>query len=61
MEKLAVSVTEAAHLLGISRASIYPRLLSGEIPSVTLGARRLVPVQALKAWLDAQETQGGQS
>lgn len=52
--RIAVSVSEAASLIGVSRSSIYPRLLSGEVPSVVVGKRRLVPIAALREWLDSQ-------
>lgn len=44
----AVSVPRAAELLGISRSAAYRLAGSGEIPTVRLGRRLLVPVQ----WLD---------
>lgn len=53
-ERLAVSPAEAARLLGLSRAMVYPLLMAGALPSVKVGARRLVPMRALQAWLDRQ-------
>ena len=53
-EKLGVSVDEAARMIGISRARCYPLVMSGEIPSITIGSRRIIPVVALRAWMDAQ-------
>lgn len=49
---MAMSVTEAAKRLGISRSSAYEAVRSGQIPSLRLGRRLLVPVQALAARLD---------
>ncbi len=48
---LAVSVAQAAALVGVSRARLYPLILSGEIPSFLVGRRRLVPVAHLKDWV----------
>ena len=54
MEKLACSAEEAAQLAGISRAKLYPLLMSGEIPSIKIGKSRRVLVDDLKKWLQAQ-------
>ncbi|HEY8776308.1 MAG TPA: helix-turn-helix domain-containing protein [Gaiellaceae bacterium] len=45
-----VSVPEAAALLGIGRSSAYQAARTGEIKTITIGRRKLVP----KAWLDEQ-------
>lgn len=47
--RLALSVTEAAELLGISRALAYELVARGELPSVRLGRRVVVPRVALLA------------
>lgn len=52
--RLALSVEDAAHLLGVNRSHLYPRVMSGEIPSFKIGARRLISVAALEAWVAAQ-------
>jgi excisionase family DNA binding protein len=46
--RLAVNPAEAVRLTGLSRSTIYNLLGSGELPSVTVGRRRLIPVSALK-------------
>lgn len=46
-ERLTVTVTEAAELLGISRGMAYECVRTGELPSVRLGGRILVPRQRL--------------
>jgi excisionase family DNA binding protein len=38
----AVSIREAAALLGISRSFLYELLAAGELPSVRIGRRRLI-------------------
>ncbi len=43
-----MSVREAAEILGTGRASMYALVRSGEIDSITLGRRRLVPIHALR-------------
>ena len=50
--KITYTVTEAAELLGISRSSAYECVRRGEIPSLTLGRRVVIPCRALEALLD---------
>ena len=40
----------------MSRTSLYERISSGELPTVKLGKRRLVRVEALRGWLKSLET-----
>ncbi len=49
-DPITVNVTTAARLVGVSRASLYPLVMSGDIPSFKLGRRRLVPVASLEEW-----------
>jgi len=53
-QRLAISVSEAAQMLGISRARLYPLISRGEIPSFKIGGRRLVPVKALESFIERQ-------
>lgn len=43
-DRLTVSVEEAAKLLGISRGLAYELVARGELPSLRLGRRRVVPL-----------------
>lgn len=54
-ERLAYTVTEAAALLGIGRTHAYALAKSGQLPTVTLGRRVLVPKARLDAVLVAEE------
>jgi excisionase family DNA binding protein len=49
---LTYTVEQAAQLLGIGRNSCYEGCASGEIPSVRIGKRLLVPRAALEKFLD---------
>lgn len=40
--KLAYSVTEAAQALGVGRSTLYKLLTDGDLPSTTIGTRRLI-------------------
>jgi excisionase family DNA binding protein len=46
-DRLALTVTEAAGLLGISRALAYELVARHELPSIRLGRRLVVPKVAL--------------
>jgi excisionase family DNA binding protein len=51
--RLTMSVPEAATALGISRGHAFAMVHSGELPSIRLGKRLLVPVEALRRMVDA--------
>lgn len=53
-ERLAVSVPEAAQMLGLSRSSAYEAARTGRLPTVRVGHRVLVPMTALRDWLDTE-------
>lgn len=51
--KLLLTVDEAAHALGVRRSFLYAHLLQpGDIFSVKVGHRRLVPVHALHEYVE---------
>ena len=47
VSRLTLSIAEAAELVGISRTTAYELAQSGELPTVRLGRRILVPVNQL--------------
>jgi excisionase family DNA binding protein len=49
-----MTVTETADALGISRNTAYQLVRKGDIPSVRLGRRLVIPKTALNAWLERQ-------
>ncbi|QDP95084.1 helix-turn-helix domain-containing protein [Microlunatus elymi] len=49
---LAYRVEEAADAVGVSKSQIYELIRSGQLRTVKLGRRRLVPVQALADYID---------
>ena len=51
-EKLTLSVDEVAVLLGIGRGLAYEKARSGEIPTLRIGRRLLVPKVALNRMLE---------
>ena len=50
--KLAVSINEAADLIGLKRDLIYRLVMSGDIPSFKVGTRRIIPVAGLKEYIE---------
>lgn len=50
-EALSVSVDEAARLLGVGRSTMFALLDAGDVRSVKVGARRLIPRRALEEFL----------
>jgi excisionase family DNA binding protein len=52
---LAVSVSEAGRLLGISRSTAYAAVKRGDIPSVRIGGRVLVPLRRLEELIDPRD------
>jgi excisionase family DNA binding protein len=53
-----VSIDEAGEMLGISRRSAYRAAARGEIPTLRLGRRLLVPTPRLLALLGADHADG---
>lgn len=53
MERLTVTVTEAAEILGVSRTSAYELVRAGTLPSVRLGRRIVVTRRTLEGLLGA--------
>lgn len=58
--KLTLTVSETAKLLGLSRASAYSLAAQGVIPTIRLGRRLVVPKIALEKML-AEAGQAKQS
>lgn len=53
--KLAVSISEAAELLSVSRPTIYRLLHQTDFPvAFKVGGRTLISVESLQAWVKSQ-------
>ena len=50
MEKLLLAIPEAAQVLGVGRSRLYELMADGDVESVHIGRRRLVPADALEAY-----------
>jgi excisionase family DNA binding protein len=51
---------EAASVLGIRRTKTFELIKSGELRTVTIGRRRLVPVAAIEEYVARLEQQGSE-
>ena len=57
LARLTYSVEEAGQLLGLSRQGAYDAVRRGEIPSIRLGRRLVVPKAALLRIIDGAAPQ----
>lgn len=57
MEKLTLSVTEAAKVLGVSRPTMYTIIHRADFPAFHVGNRVLISRQGLADWVEAQTGQ----
>lgn len=51
-----ISVTDAAKLLGVSRGHAYEAARRGDLPTIRLGRRIVVPTAALRRLLGIDES-----
>ena len=58
-EKLTLTVSETAQMLGLSRNSTYQGVLTGEIPHLKVGKRILIPRAALEKLLAEASDKAG--
>ncbi|MEE9201814.1 MAG: helix-turn-helix domain-containing protein [Dehalococcoidia bacterium] len=59
-EKLTLTVPQAAQALGICRGTAYEAARRGELPTVRIGRRLLVPRAALERLLETVEQPGAE-
>lgn len=55
MDRKTLSVPEAAEVLGIGRSAAYQAARTGELPTIKIGRRVLVPMVALDRLLGRAE------
>lgn len=58
VERLALSVSEAAALLGVSRPTMYQLLRREGFPAFKVGSRTLISRTGLEAWVEEQAEAG---
>ena len=57
-QRLTYSIKETAQVLGLSRNSVYQGCQRGEIPSIRVGKRILIPKAALLRILETTKNDG---
>lgn len=58
MEKLTISVAEAADVVGISVRYMYDLVKTEGFPTIQVGRRLLVSAKGLERWLEEQAQKG---
>lgn len=56
--KLTYSVDEAAHVLGVSRRTIYNLIHRADFPALKVGNRQLISREGLAEWVRKQASAG---
>ena len=59
MEKIAISVPEAAEMLGMCPKSVYQLTRRADFPAFKSGNRTIISVEGLRAWVLKQATGEG--
>jgi len=52
---IAVSIPEAATMLGVSKKTFYPLIKDGKVRTVNIGRRILVSIQSLHEFVDGKK------
>ena len=55
MEKLLVSITDAAKALSLGRTSIYDLIRSGQLETRKMGRRRVITADSLRRLADGRD------
>lgn len=53
-EKIALSVVEAAELLGVSPPTVYKLMRRADFPAFKIGTRTLISRSKLEKWVEKQ-------
>lgn len=54
LEPLAISLSQTAQVLGVSRPTVYQLAKQNDFPAFKVGGRVLVSVDGLKSWVNKQ-------
>lgn len=49
--QMLLSVDETARALRVSRATVFELISTADLPTIRVGRRRLVPMEALRLWI----------
>ena len=56
--KMTLSVSEVAEKLGISKPKVYDLIHEGDLPSIHVGKKIVIPTEALIGWLSGGVSNG---
>lgn len=51
--KITATIREACSMTGLGKTTLYSRIASGDLETVTIGRRRLVKVESLRQLVEA--------
>lgn len=60
-EPMVLRPAQVGEVLGVSRSKAYELISAGVIPSIRIGGSVRVPLDSLKAWIEAQTDDGARS
>ncbi len=50
-EPLAITPAEAGDLIGVSRSKAYAMASSGDLPTIRIGRKTMIPLEPLRRWI----------
>jgi hypothetical protein len=50
--RIALPVVDAAQAIGVGRSTLYALMRAGDVESVHIAGRRVVPIASLQAYVD---------
>lgn len=53
--KLAYSISEACHAIGIGRSKLYELIGDGHVKTIKVGSRTLIPADSLRALVSGSQ------
>lgn len=59
-DPIAISASEAAELLGVSKPTVYQFMRMSDFPAVKIGGRRLISFAGLQLWME-RRTEGARA
>ncbi len=60
VDRLLLRPVEAAEMLGVGRSKLYELIADGALPTVRIGRRHRVPIDALHRWVEQRASTGGE-
>ena len=57
MEELLLRADDVAKVLNLGRSKVFEMIAKKELPSISIGRCRRVPVRALERWIEERTTE----